>query len=67
MGSTILMKVKKVSKKKSISIAELERKSNMAANSIYSWNKKTPSIDKVKKVAEVLGVTIDFLTSDEGS
>lgn len=51
-------------KKKNISIAKLEREIGLGNGTIGRWEKSSPSIDNVKKVAEFFGVTVDSLVYD---
>lgn len=44
-----------------ISIAELERLAMVPENSIYKWDKHSPSVSRVARVARVLDVTVDDL------
>ena len=62
--SDIYTIIKKISKNKKISIAKLEEKSKLSNGSISKWNKSTPSIKNLKKVADYFGVTLDSLISD---
>lgn len=57
----MLERIKSECKSKKISIAELERRSDLTPNSIYRWNENVPSVDKIQKVAKILNVSIDFL------
>jgi Helix-turn-helix. len=45
----------------SITRAELERESGLVAGTLRNWNRSTPSIDKVQKVADYFGVSVDYL------
>jgi len=48
-----------------ISIKDLAIKSNIAPTSIYFWDRRTPSVDKVLKVAKILNCTVEELCKDE--
>lgn len=48
-------------KQKGISVRELERQCAFPQGSIRRWVSVSPGIDKVSKVADVLGCTIDEL------
>lgn len=54
-------KIKELAEKKKISLTELSLKMGWASKAIYNWRNTNPSIDKVKKVADYLGVTVDYL------
>lgn len=47
------------------SMNELERRADLGLNTVYRWPEKSPSIDKVFRVARVLGCTVDDLIKDE--
>lgn len=47
-----------------ITIAELERLSGFGNGTIYRWKTSKPGADKLKKVADCLGVSVDYLLSD---
>ena len=51
---TVFDRVKKLAEKQGISIVELEEKLDFGRNSLYSWKKKTPNGDRLKKVADFL-------------
>jgi transcriptional regulator with XRE-family HTH domain len=56
-----LENIQKLCDERDVTIAQLERDLNFGRGSIYKWNKNSPSIDKVQKVAEYFGVSTDFL------
>ena len=58
---TIFERVKMLADKQHISIVELEEKLNFSRNSLYSWKKNKPSVDKLNAVADYFGVTTDYL------
>jgi len=57
----ILERIKGLAAKKDISINALEEKLGFARGYLYTWKKKTPGIDRVKKVAEYFNVSVDYL------
>ena len=57
----MLENIQKLCDERDVTIAQLERDLNFGRGSIYKWNKNSPSIDKVQKVAEYFGVSTDFL------
>lgn len=68
---TLFERVKKVSKDKGFSLAEVARKAGIGEKSIYTWkpsktypNGVTPSHDVLEKVANVLGISVDTLLGD---
>ena len=44
-----------------MTIYETEKKAGLSRGCIYKWNKHIPSVDKVKRVADELGVPVDKL------
>ncbi|QIL49897.1 helix-turn-helix transcriptional regulator [Weissella coleopterorum] len=54
-------RIKKISRDKGMSLSQLNKKANMKDNVIYSWKSKEPSATAIKKVADVLGVSVDYL------
>ena len=57
----LLKNIRNISKKKKIPLYVIEEKAGIAKGSISKWNDVIPSIEKVSKVAEVLGVTVNTL------
>ena len=49
--------------KSGISIARLERETNLGNGTIRRWKQATPGIGNLRKVAEYFGVTLDELLS----
>ena len=60
----MLKKIKTLCTERGISILHLEKELGMS-HSIHRWDESKPSIDKVKLVADYLGVTVDYLLADE--
>lgn len=48
-----------------ITIAELERKLNFSNGQIARWQKSTPGVDRLKKVADYFDVSVDYLLDRE--
>ena len=64
----MLGNIKRLCAAKQISIQQLETEAGIAAGTVGRWGrdgKLMPSIDKVKRVADVLGVTVDELLRDD--
>ena len=57
--------VKKQCRKKQIPVRKLEQEAQLPANSIYKWNEHVPAVDRVKRVADVLGIRIEELLKRE--
>lgn len=56
--------IKRICSEKKISVLDLEHRAQLSENSIYAWKKTEPSIGKVKRVSDVLGVTVDELLKE---
>lgn len=53
--------IKDLAVKNKISVAELERTLGFGNGSISKWNKQSPSVDKLNKVADYFDVSVDYL------
>lgn len=53
--------VKELAKKRGWSLQKVAIEAGIGINSIYRWSTKTPSTDSLQKVADVLGVSVDYL------
>ena len=58
---TFFDRVKGLADDRKISMAELERKINIAENSSYKWKKVTPKGEVVNKIADIFNVSTDYL------
>lgn len=59
----IVTNIKQLCKQRGISIPKLEKELGFAHGSIYKWDTNDPGVDKVQRVAQRFGVTVDFLLS----
>ena len=57
----IYQNIKAIADSKGISIRKIEIDTDITWGSIYHWNEVKPSVDKVAKVANYLGTTIEEL------
>lgn len=57
--------IKSLCKKQGKTFAEIEENCGLGERSIYKWDINIPSVDRVKKVAEYLGVTVEVLLDGE--
>lgn len=57
--------IRKIAKQRGFSVRRIELRTGLTLGSIYNWDKKIPSVDKVAKVAKYLGVSIEELLKDE--
>ncbi len=58
-------KIRSLCRERGISITDLEKKADLGKNTIYYWNDIEPGVEKVKRVADVLGGTVDELLKEE--
>lgn len=67
----IYEKICKFAKRRNLSINKLEGKAGLSTGSICKWGKSvSPTVKNLKKVADILGCTVDEListTDDSGS
>ncbi len=57
-------KIRALAEEKGISIYKLEKDAELSKGSICKWNENIPSVDKIQRVAKLLGVTLDSLLED---
>ena len=58
---TVFERIKKTAKERGISLTALSVKSGLGEKTIYKWKEKEPSANRIKAVADVLGVSVDYL------
>lgn len=56
--------VRTVAAKKHKSISFIERQANLSKGSISKWNKSSPTVGNLKKVADALGVPVTRLINE---
>ncbi|MFO1441700.1 helix-turn-helix transcriptional regulator [Bacillus sp. Bva_UNVM-123] len=56
-----LERIKKLCKERSITVSILEEKLDLPNNTIYQWKTRTPSTDRLEKVADYFNVSVDYL------
>ncbi len=62
----IFANVSRLCRENKISIARLEREIGVGNATIRNWNTSSPTVDKLKLVADYFGVTMDeFLREDD--
>lgn len=61
----IVEKIKERAATNGLTIRKLEIAAELSNGAIARWNEKTPSIDKVFRVAKVLGCTVDELIAEQ--
>lgn len=58
-------KIKMLAKEQGVSINKMDKDLELGSSTISKWRKSISSVDKLKKVADYLDVTIDELLRDE--
>ena len=61
----VYLKIKELCAERNISIAELEKKCGLGTKTINKWGTSSPSIDKIERIADYFGVSVDFLMGRE--
>lgn len=61
----IVEKVQTLCKKANITLAQLEKELSFGNGTIRRWDDNSPSVDKVVKVANYFGVSIEYLLDSE--
>lgn len=61
---SLVDKIKKLCEERNMSVPTLEKEFGFGYGSIYRWDTNTPSIDRVQKVADYFGVSIDSLVRE---
>lgn len=54
-------------KNRNIAISKLEKEVGLGNATVKTWKTSSPSVDKLKKVADYFGVTVDDLISKDFS
>lgn len=57
----LFKKIKSICDEKNMSIRELENKAGLGNGTIKGWKKCSPTVDNLKKVADILECTVDEL------
>lgn len=58
-------RIKQACADKGITVSELERLAGIPENAIYKWDRHSPRVQAVARVAQILGVTIESLIGQE--
>lgn len=58
-------KIKLLCAERNLSFADLEQACGLGSRTIYKWDKSSPSVDKIQRVASFFGVSIDSLLSEQ--
>lgn len=62
---TLKTRIKELANAKGLSLPNLESELGFGSGTIVKWDKSTPNVDKLQKVANYLGVSIDYLVTGE--
>ena len=62
---TIKEKISILAKENGLTLQKLEEELGFGGGTISRWEKSSPSVDKLQKVATLFGITIDELLHDE--
>lgn len=57
----LYQRIEKICEEKQTNITKLERECGLANATIRRWKTASPSVDNLMKVADKLGVTLDYL------
>lgn len=57
----IFNQISKLCKEKGISITKLEKETGISNGAIGKWSKSSPTVEKLEKVADYFGVSVDWL------
>lgn len=60
----IYTNISRLCQKEGISIAKLEKQTGLGNATIRGWSTSSPTVDKLKLVADYFGVTIDDLLTE---
>ena len=60
-SETLVKRIRDLAGEKDISFAQLERTLDFSNGSIARWDKSSPSVDKIDKVAKYFNVSLDYL------
>ncbi|ASH55599.1 TPA_asm: XRE family transcriptional regulator [Listeria monocytogenes] len=58
---TLLDLIKKLCKKRGISVTMLENELGLPDNTIYQWKNRMPSVERLQVVADYFNVSTDYL------
>ncbi len=59
----IYTKIAQLCKQRGISISKLEKEVGIGNGTIGRWEKSSPTVESIKKVADYFGVSVDSLIS----
>lgn len=62
---SVINRIKDLCEKKNTTLIGLEREVSLGRGTIRNWDKNSPSMDKVQKVADYFHVSVDYLLGRE--
>ena len=60
----LFTKISALCKERNISVAKLEQQAGLGNATVRRWDVSTPTVDNLKRVADVLGCTVDDLLKE---
>lgn len=61
----MFIRISKLCSEKGITVTELEKILGFGNSTIIKWKKSNPTVEKLKKVADYFGVSVDSLLEDK--
>lgn len=58
---TVFDRIKEIAKKRGMSLKSVNDTANLGTNAIYKWKTQKPNSEALNSVADVLGVSADYL------
>lgn len=58
---SLLKRIQELCKEKGLSVPQLEQALGFGRGALYKWEKSSPSTDKLRRVADYFGVSLDYL------
>jgi len=58
---TVYEKIKQTAREKGLSLQSVAEKAGLSSNMIYQYKKVNPKLETAQKIAEVLGISVDYL------
>ncbi|CAH0419379.1 helix-turn-helix domain-containing protein [Periweissella ghanensis] len=58
---SLFERIKETAKKRSMTLLVLSDKAGLGEKTIYKWKTQVPKTETLQKVADVLGVSVDYL------
>lgn len=63
----IFKRIAQLCKEKGVSVAKLERETGISNGTISRWGSSSPTVEKLEKVADYFGVSVDSLLGRESA